>query len=50
MKKINEKWAIDELKRIEREKTAEKKRDEEVLLATLEDFDDRAILSPLGRG
>ena len=46
----NSNWAITELKCIEAEKEAKKKRELDELTALVEDTDDRATLSPIGRG
>ena len=46
----NNNWAIAELERIEAEKEAKKKRELDELAALMEDTDDRATLSPIGRG
>ena len=46
----NDNWAIEELKRIEAEKEAKKKREQEEFAALVEDTDDKATLSPIGRG
>lgn len=46
----NNNWAITELERIEAEKEAKKKRELDELAALVEDTDDRATLSPIGRG
>lgn len=46
----NNNWAIAELKRIEAEKEAKKKREQEEFAALVEDTDDKATLSPIGRG
>ena len=46
----NNNWAIVELERIEAEKEAKKKRELDELAALVEDTNDRATLSPIGRG
>ena len=46
----NSNWAIAELERIEAEKEAKKNRELDELAAIMEDTDDRATLSPIGRG
>ena len=46
----NNNWASVELKRIEAEKEAKKKRELDELAALVEDTDDRTTLSPIGRG